>query len=90
MILAKLKGYALMAAAVIAALAVAFLSGWRKGGKAAENELERDHLEQELERQQEGHRQVVEAVEERREVQDVVDTEEPENNRQHLLDRWRS
>jgi len=87
---AKLKGYALMAAAVIAALAVAFLSGWRKGGQGAENELERDHLEQELERQQEGHRQVVEAVEERREVQDVVDTEEPENNRQHLLDRWRS
>ena len=90
MIWAKLKGYALMAAAVVAALAVAFLSGWRKGGQAAENELERDHLEQELQRQQEGHRQVVEAVQDRQEVQDAVDTAAPADNRQALRDRWGS
>ena len=86
----KLKGYAIMAGAIIIALGVAFFSGWRKGSSGKEDELEREYLEQELARQQEGHRQVVEAVEERREVQDVVDTEEPENNRQHLRDRWGS
>ena len=86
----KLKGYAIMAGAIIVALGVAFFSGRRKGSSGKEDELEREHLEQELQRQQEGHRQVVEAVEERREVQDVVDTEEPENNRQRLRDRWGS
>ena len=36
------------ACAVIAALAVAFFSGWRKGSGGKEDELEREHLEQEL------------------------------------------
>ena len=86
----KLKGYAVMAGAIILALFVAFFSGWRKGSSGKEDELEREHLEQELQRQQEGHRQVVEAVQDRQEVQDVVDTAAPADNRQALRDRWGS
>ena len=44
----KLKGYAIMAGAIIVALGVAFFSGWRKGSSGKEDELEREHLEQEL------------------------------------------
>ena len=86
----KLKGYAIMAGAIIIALGVAFFSGWRKGGSGKEDELEREYLEQELARQQEGHRQVVQAVEDRQEVQDAVDTAAPADNRQALRDRWGS
>lgn len=86
----KLKGYAIMAGAIIIALGVAFFSGWRKGSSGKEDELEREHLEQELARQQEGHRRVVQAVEDRQEVQDAVDTAAPEDNRQALRDRWGS
>ena len=86
----KLKGYAIMAGAIIVALGVAFFSGWRKGSSGKEDELERERLEQELARQQEGHRQVVQAVEDRQEVQDAVDTAAPADNRQALRDRWGS
>ena len=86
----KLRGYAIMAGAIIVALFVAFFSGWRKGSSGKEDELEREYLEQELQRQQEGHRQVVQAVEDRQEVQDAVDTAAPADNRQALRDRWRS
>ena len=86
----KLKGYAVMAGAIILALFVAFFSGWRKGSSGKEDELECEHLEQELARQQEGHRQVVEAVQDRQEVQDAVDTAAPADNRQALRDRWGS
>ena len=86
----KLKGYAIMAGAIIIALGVAFFSGWRKGSSGKEDELEREYLEQELARQQEGHRQVVQAVEHRHEVQDAVDTAAPADNRQALRDRWGS
>jgi len=86
----KLKGYAIMAGAIIIALGVAFFSGWRKGSSGKEDELEREYLEQELARQQEGHRQVVQAVEDRQEVQDAVDTAAPADNRQALRDRWGS
>lgn len=86
----KLKGYAIMAGAVIIALGVAFFSGWRKGSSGKEDELEREYLEQELARQQEGHRLVVQAVEDRQEVQDAVDTAAPADNRQALRDRWGS
>ena len=91
----KLKGYAIMAGAIIVALGVAFFSGWRKGSSGKEDELEREYLEreyleQELQRQQEGHRQVVQAVEDRQEVQDAVDTAAPADNRQALRDRWGS
>ena len=86
----KLKGYAIMAGAIIIALGVAFFSGWRKGSSGKEDELEREYLEQELQRQQEGHRQVVQAVEDRQEVQDAVDTAAPADNRQALRDRWGS
>lgn len=86
----KLKGYAIMAGAIIIALGVAFFSGWRKGTSGKEDELEREYLEQELARQQEGHRQVVQAVEDRQEVQDAVDTAAPADNRQALRDRWGS
>ena len=86
----KLKGYAIMAGAIIIALGVAFFSGWRKGSNGKEDELEREYLEQELARQQEGHRQVVQAVEDRQEVQDAVDTAAPADNRQALRDRWGS
>ena len=86
----KLKGYAIMVGAIIIALGVAFFSGWRKGSSGKEDELEREYLEQELARQQEGHRQVVQAVEDRQEVQDVVDTAAPADNRQALRDRWGS
>ena len=86
----KLKGYAVMAGAIILALFVAFFSGWRKGSSGKEDELEREYLEQELARQQEGHRQVVQAVEDRQEVQDAVDTAAPADNRQALRDRWGS
>lgn len=86
----KLKGYAIMAGAIIIALGVAFFSGWRKGSSGKEDELEREHLEQELARQQEGHRLVVQAVEGRQEVQDAVDTAAPADNRQALRDRWGS
>ena len=86
----KLKGYAIMAGAIIIALGVAFFSGWRKGSSGKEDELEREYLEQELARQQEGHRQVVQAVEDRQEVQDAVDTAAPAGNRQALRDRWGS
>ena len=86
----KLKGYAIMAGAIIIALGVAFFSGWRKGSSGKEDELEREYLEQELARQQEGHRQVVQAVEDRQEVQDAVDTAAPADNRQALHDRWGS
>ena len=86
----KLKGYAIMAGAIIVALFVAFFSGWRKGSSGKEDELEREYLEQELQRQQEGHRQVVQAVEDRQEVQDAVDTAAPADNRQALRDRWGS
>lgn len=86
----KLKGYAIMAGAIIVALGVAFFSGWRKGSSGKEDELEREYLEQELARQQEGHRQVVQAVEDRQEVQDAVDTAAPVDNRQALRDRWGS
>lgn len=86
----KLKGYAIMAGAIIVALGVAFFSGWRKGSSGKEDELEREYLEQELARQQEGHRQVVQAVEDRQEVQDAVDTAAPADNRQALRDRWGS
>ena len=86
----KLKGYAIMAGAIIVALGVAFFSGWRKGSSGKEGELEREYLEQELARQQEGHRQVVQAVEDRQEVQDAVDTAAPADNRQALRDRWGS
>ena len=86
----KLKGYAIMAGAIIVALFVAFFSGRRKGSAGKEDELEREHLEQELARQQEGHRQVVQAVEDRQEVQDAVDTAAPADNRQALRDRWGS
>lgn len=86
----KLKGYAVMAGAIILALFVAFFSGWRKGSSGKEDELEREHLEQELARQQEGHRRVVQAVEDRQEVQDAVDTAAPADNRQALRDRWGS
>ena len=86
----KLKGYAITAGAIIIALFVAFFSGWRKGSSGKEDELEREHLEQQLARQQEGHRQVVQAVEDRQEVQDAVDTAAPADNRQALRDRWGS
>ena len=86
----KLKGYAIMAGAVIVALGVAFFSGWRKGSSGKEDELEREHLEQQLARQQEGHRQGVQAGEDRQEVQDAVDTAAPADNRQALRDRWGS
>ncbi len=86
----KLKGYAITAGAIIIALGVAFFSGWRKGSSGKEDELEREHLEQELARQQEGHRLVVQAVEDRQEVQDAVDTAAPADNRQALRDRWGS
>ena len=86
----KLKGYAIMAGAIIVALGVAFFIGWRKGSSGKEDELEREHLEQELARQQEGHRQVVQAVEDRQEVQDAVGTAAPADNRQALRDRWGS
>lgn len=86
----KLKGYAVMAGAIVLALFVAFFGGWRKGSSGKEDELEREHLEQELQRQQEGHRQVVEAVQDRQEVQDAVDTAAPADNRQALRDRWGS
>lgn len=86
----KLKRYAIMAGAIIIALGVAFFSGWRKGSSGKEDELEREHLEQELARQQEGHRLVVQAVEDRQEVQDAVDTAAPADNRQALRDRWGS
>ena len=86
----KLKGYAVMAGAIILALFVAFFSGWRKGSSGKEDELEREHLEQELARQQEGHRLVVQVVEDRQEVQDAVDTAAPADNRQALRDRWGS
>ena len=86
----KLRGYAIMAGAIIVALGVAFFSGWRKGSSGKEDELEREYLEQELARQQEGHRQVVQAVEDRQEVQDAVDTAAPADNRQALRDRWGS
>ena len=86
----KLRGYAIMAGAIIVALFVAFFSGWRKGSSGKEDELEREYLEQELARQQEGHRQVVQAVEDRQEVQDAVDTAAPADNRQALRDRWGS
>lgn len=86
----KLKGYAIMAGAIIIAMGVAFFSGWRKGSSGKEDELEREHLEQELARQQEGHRLVVQAVEDRQEVQDAVDTAAPADNRQALRDRWGS
>ena len=86
----KLRGYAIMAGAIIVALFVAFFSGWRKGSSGKEDELEREHLEQELARQQEGHRLVVQAVEDRQEVQDAVDTTAPADNRQALRDRWGS
>lgn len=86
----KLKGYAIMAGAIIIALGVAFFSGWRKGSSGKEDELEREYLEQELQRQQEDHRQVVQAVEDRQEVQDAVDTAAPADNRQALRDRWGS
>ena len=87
----KLKGYAIMAGAIIVALGVAFFSGWRKGSSSGkEDELEREHLEQELARQQEGRRLVVQAVEDRQEVQDAVDTAAPADNRQALRDRWGS
>lgn len=86
----KLKGYAIMAGAIIIALGVAFFSGWRKGSSGKEDELEREHLEQELARQQEGHRLVVQAVEDRQEVQDAVDTAAPADSRQALRDRWGS
>lgn len=86
----KLKGYAIMAGAIIIALGVAFFSGWRKGSSGKEDELEREYLEQELARQQEDHRQVVQAVEDRQEVQDAVDTAAPADNRQALRDRWGS
>lgn len=86
----KLKGYAIMAGAIIIALGVAFFSGWRKGSSGKEDELEREYLEQELARQQEGHRQVVQAVEDRQEVQDAVDTAAPADNRQAMRDRWGS
>ena len=86
----KLKGYAIMAGAIIVALGVAFFSGWRKGSSGKEDELEREYLEQELARQQEGHRQVVQAVEDRQEVEDAVDTAAPADNRQALRDRWGS
>ena len=86
----KLRGYAIMAGAIIVALFVAFFSGWRKGSSGKEDELEREYLEQELQRQQEGHRQVVQAVEDRQEVQDAVDTAAPADNRQALRDRWGS
>ena len=86
----KLKGYAIMAGAIIVALGVAFFSGWRKGSSGKEDELEREHLEQELARQQEGHRLVVQVVEDRQEVQDAVDTAAPADNRQALRDRWGS
>lgn len=86
----KLKRYAIMAGAIIIALGVAFFSGWRKGSSGKEDELEREHLEQELARQQEGHRRVVQAVEDRQEVQDAVDTAAPADNRQALRDRWGS
>ena len=86
----KLKGYAIMAGAIIIALGVALFSGWRKGSSGKEDELEREHLEQELARQQEGHRRVVQAVEDRQEVQDAVDTAAPADNRQALRDRWGS
>lgn len=86
----KLKGYAIMAGAIIVALGVAFFSGWRKGSSGKEDELEREYLEQELARQQEGHRLVVQAVEDRQEVQDAVDTAAPADNRQALRDRWGS
>ncbi len=88
--LARLKGYLIGAGAIIIALGVAFFSGWRKGSSGKEDELEREHLEQELARQQEGHRQVVQAVEDRQEVQDAVDTAAPADNRQALRDRWGS
>ena len=86
----KLKGYAIMAGAIIVALGVAFFSGWRKGSSGKEDELEREYLEQELARQQEGRRLVVQAVEDRQEVQDAVDTAAPADNRQALRDRWGS
>ena len=86
----KLKGYAIMAGAIIVALGVAFFSGWRKGSSGKEDELEREHLEQERARQQEGHRRVVQAVEDRQEVQDAVDTAAPADNRSKLRDRWGS
>lgn len=86
----KLRGYAIMAGAIIVALFVAFFSGWRKGSSGKEDELEREYLEQELQRQQEGHRQVVEAIEDRQEVEDAVDTAAPADNRQALRDRWGS
>ena len=86
----KLKGYAITAGAIIIALFVAFFSGWRKGSSGKEDELERERLEQELERQQEGRRQVVEAVEDRQEIEDAVDTAAPADNRQALRDRWGS
>ena len=86
----KLKGYAIMAGAIIIALFVAFFSGWRKGSSGKEDELEREYLEQELARQQEGHRQVVQAVEDRQEVQDAADTAAHADNRQALRDRWGS
>ena len=86
----KLRGYAIMAGAIIVALFVAFFSGWRKGSSGKEDELEREYLEQELARQQEDHRQVVQAVEDRQEVQDAVDTAAPADNRQALRDRWGS
>lgn len=86
----KLKGYAVMAGAIVLALFVVFFSGWRKGSSGKEDELEREHLEQELARQQEGHRLVVQAVEDRQEVQDAVDTAAPADNRQALRDRWGS
>ena len=86
----KLRGYAIMAGAIIVALFVAFFSGWRKGSSGKQDELEREYLEQELARQQEDHRQVVQAVEDRQEVQDAVDTAAPADNRQALRDRWGS
>ena len=86
----KLKGYAIMAGAIIIALGVAFFSGWRKGSSVKEDELDLEYLEQELARQQEGHRQVVQAVEDRQEVQDAVDTAAPADNRRALRDRWGS
>lgn len=86
----KLKGYAIAFGLFIVAVAVAFFSGWRRGSEGKEDELQREYLEQELQRQQDGHRRVVDAVEDRQEVQDAVDTAPPADNRSRLRDRWGS
>lgn len=88
MTLAKLKGWALAALAVLLAVAAAFASGWRKGSAGKEDELVREQLEGQLLRQEAVQAEIIEAVQDRQEVED--DVQGDASARDRLRDRWGS